>query len=138
MENSDIIEIIAIIITFAGSAVLIILQLSKNRKLETVKYLSMIRKEIWDITEFKKLKDITDTGKRRSINQKLEYLAATVNHCVFNRKLVRLFCGRWFNGSVDDLGTLSSKEGKSRKKGEYDEIEKLYKKLDKYYKKLDK
>jgi len=135
MENYDIIKIIVTIIV---SAFFVGYQLYKNRKLETVKYLSMIRKEIWDITEFKFLTKLTDTGKKRAINQKLEYLAAAVNHSVFNRKLVRLFCGRWFNGAVDDLETLSFKEGKLRKKGEYDEIEKLYKRLDKYYKKLDK
>jgi len=150
MENFETIEnvlaIIAIIIPILivlyqlkKSRDLVILQLRKNKNLETIKYLSIIRKEIWDLTDYNKLTDFVqeekdnDTEKVRAVNQKLEYIAAAINNDDLSIKLIKDFCGRWFQGAVRITGIVDDKKEKYEEE-KYGEIHKLYNKLNEEYK----
>jgi len=155
METSEIIGIVSTFIGIVISVVLTVLlvfykirknrdivicQLRKNRNLETIKYLSTIRKEIWELIDYKKIKtfkkdeekETNGKEKIRALKQKLEYMAAAINNDDFNIKLVKDFCGRWFQSVVRilEIGDYKKEESEN---DSYDEIIKLYEKLDKSY-----
>ena len=99
METLKIIEIGLTFIAIVVSAGLIIFQLRKSKNLETIKYLSTIRKEIWELVDYKKIetfvkdeeKEPNGKGKIRALKQKLEYMAAAINNDDFAVKLVKNF-----------------------------------------------
>lgn len=140
METSDIIEIGLTIIIIGFSAGLVIYQLRKSRNLETIKYLSTIRKEIWelmdykDVITFKNEEEAKENEKVRVVSQKLEYMAAAINNGDLSVNLIKIFCGRWFQGAVRILGIVENKKEKYEEE-KYQEIKKLYEKLDELYNK---
>ena len=138
----EIIEIFVLVASIIVSAFFILKKINKSKNLETIKYLSTIRKEIWELMDYKKMetfikdeeKETNGKGKIRSLKQKLEYMAAAINNDVLTVKLVKDFCGRWFQSAVRILKINDFKNEKSEKES-YDEIKKLYETLDKLYNK---
>ena len=145
MELSNILKIIEIyllassIIVLASSIIistcLIIRKIKKNRNLETIKYLSTFRKEIWELMGKNNLYKLAQAKNNKptthEISQKLEYLAVAVNNNVLDFGLVQKLCGRWFMGVVDLFSIMNNET----KNDAYQEIKKLYEKLDKLYNK---
>ena len=117
---------------------MVLLQLKKNKNLETIKYISTIRKEIWELTEYKKMNDFVkqekekDTVKVRAVKQKLEYMAAAINNDDLNAELIKNFCGRWFQSVVRIL-KIGNFEKEEYEKESDKEIITLYDKLDALY-----
>lgn len=138
METSEILELFVTILTFLASAGLVVYQLIKNRKLETVKYLSMIRKEIWELTDNEWLKDVKDEGVKRAVKQKLEYIATAVNDKDLSFELVKRFCGKWFQACVRILKVLPEGNINTEDDESYEEMKIFYKNLENAYSKEKK
>ncbi len=138
METSDILIIIEIFVLIASitiSGFFIQRQINKSRNLETIKYLSTFRKEIWELMDKNNLHKLTQSKNneltKHEIWQKLEYLASAVNYSVLDFGLVQKSCGRWFMGVVNNFGIMNNET----KNNAYQEIKKLYEKLYKLYNK---
>jgi len=136
METYEIIKILLTILAIGISALaigisawLIILQLKKNRDLETIKYLFAVRKEIWELDE--KSKSFIESKKQ--IGQKLEYLATAVNADVLDINLLKKSCGKWFQSKVRKLEIVKDDKKKKSDNESYKEIITLYKKLNDIY-----
>jgi len=141
-----IVEIVVFSASIGISAYFILKKMKMNKNLETIKYLSVIRKEIWELMEYKKMKTFvkdenaknndsgktSDSGKVRALKQKLEYMSAAINNDDLSVKLVKNFCGRWFHSAVRilEIGAFKKEEYEIESN---DETKELYNKLNKLY-----
>lgn len=126
--------------TFIFSLIKYIQTNKKNRRLETLKYMSQIRNEIWEVSAYKSLSSVKDKHKIRAIRQKLEYVAMAVNHDVAEKDVVKKLSGKWYCSAVDMLKLADQKRIASEMKNEtvvqkdnvkdksdsWQEIERLY------------
>jgi len=101
---------------------------TKNRNLETLKYMSEIRKEIWDLVidyydknpqiktenknEGKKEFSISkvDDETKRIIRQKIEYIAMAVRSGIFKKDIIVRLSGKWLLQIIEKIDVLSTDE----------------------------
>lgn len=109
----------------------------KSRNLETIKYISQIRKEIGDlVSEYydkkvdKKVNEKSgdnlqlisklDDVSKRIIRQKVEYISVAVNCGIFEKDVIKKLSKNWLCQVIENTGIISDKMNT------YSEARKLY------------
>jgi hypothetical protein len=97
----------------------------KSRNLETIKYMSQIRREIWDIAKDSAISDL-EPRQKNMIRQKVEYIATAVNSGVVEKDLVMRLSSKWLCKVIEDCGINDMPESD----GNYVEAKRLYMEFD--------
>lgn len=95
----------------------------KSRNLETLKYMSQVRKEIWDLLKKYNVSQIRLLPRKHEVRQKLEYISAAVNIGTIDYKVMKKNSGNWLCSAIKDSDILDTNEM------EYRESKNLYRKL---------
>lgn len=80
----------------------------KNRKRDSIEYISKVRAEIWNLIpkeEVSSIKNLDEKAKRM-IRQKLEYIAVAEDIGYVRLGIIRGLCGKWYVFAAKDSGAL--------------------------------
>jgi len=122
------IELILGIVTVIVSIVIYVRTNRTNRRLETLKYMSQVRREIWETLENEESKYIFELKNPHEIRQKLEYISTAINNKTIECKVIKRLSGNWLCSAIKHSGILDTQDS------EYIESKRVYCRMKGFYK----